>query len=138
MTIFKKFDHIGIVVNDLKKAMEELERFFGYPCEGQVEIKAAGIQTAFYPLGGGHLELIEFQKPMSDVDPMVLRPAAGVQHVAWQVEDFDGAFKTLTEKGLQVVRGFPRQGARGRVAFFYPTPGLDLMVEICETQDDKP
>ncbi len=135
MSIFKSFDHIGIVVQDIKKAMNELSYFFGFECREQMEIKAAGIQIAFYPLGAGRMELIEFQKPMEEVDSIVLEPRSGVQHVAFQVENFDNTLQELIEKGLKVVRGFPREGAHGKVAFFYPTEGLDLMIEICEERE---
>jgi hypothetical protein len=88
MAVFKKFDHIGIVVADLKKAMKELSHFFDLECEEQREIKDAGIRIAFYPLGAGKMELIEFQRPIDDVDSIVLEPRSGVQHGRW---------KTLTE-----------------------------------------
>ncbi len=136
MSIFKSIDHIGIVVQDIKKTMNELSYFFGFECREQMEIKAAGIQIAFYPLGAGRMELIEFQKPMEEVDSIVLEPRSGVQHVAFQVENFDNTLQELIEKGLKVVRGFPREGAHGKVAFFYPTEGLDLMIEICEADSD--
>ncbi len=135
MAIFKKFDHIGIVVGDLKKATKELSHFFGLECEEQMDIEGAGIRLAFYPLGVGQMELIEFQKPLDGVDPVVTRSGAGVQHVAWQVENFDETLKELTDKGLKLIPGFPRKGAHGKVAFFYPTKGLDLMIEICEAND---
>jgi methylmalonyl-CoA epimerase len=138
MTIFKRFDHIGIVVSDLKKAMNELSYFFGFECREQIEIKEAGIRIAFYPLGAGQMELIEFQKPMEEVDSIVLEPGSGVQHIAFQVDNFDTKLQELTNKGLKVVRGFPREGAHGKVAFFYPTEELDLMIEICEDREPLP
>ena len=133
MAIFKKFDHIGVVVEDLRKAMNELSDFFDLACQEVMEIKDAGIRIAFYPLGSGQMELIEFQKPIDGVDPIVTRPGAGVQHVAFQVDDFQQALETLTAKGLKPVKGFPRSGAHGQVAFFYPTEGLNLLIEICES-----
>ena len=133
MAIFKRFDHIGLVVSDLKKAMDALAYFFGFECREQMELKEAGIRIAFYPLGEGQMELIEFQKPMEEVDSIVLEPRSGVQHIAFQVEDFDRTLHELTQKGLKVVRGFPRRGAHGKVAFFYPTEALDVMIEICES-----
>lgn len=138
MSIFKNFDHIGIVVRDLDKAMSELSFFFGFECQEQIEIKEAGIRIAFYPLGAGQMELLEFQKPMAEVDSIVLEPRSGVQHVAFQVENFDQTLQQLIAKGLKVVRGFPRDGAHGKVAFFYPTEGLDLMIEICEERGHIP
>ena len=134
MAIFKKFDHIGVVVEDLQKAMDALSHYFSFEVREVMEIKDAAIRIAFYPLGTGQMELIEFQKPLAGVDPIVTRPGAGVQHVAFQVDDFQQALKTLTSKGLKLVKGFPRSGAHGQVAFFYPTEGLDLLIEICEAQ----
>jgi methylmalonyl-CoA epimerase len=138
MSIFKSFDHIGIVVSDLEKAMSVLSYFFGFECRERMEIKEAGIRIAFYPLGVGQMELLEFQKPMAEVDSIVLEPGSGVQHVAFQVENFDDKLQELIAKGLKVVRGFPREGAHGKVAFFYPTEGLDLMIEICEAREHIP
>ena len=134
MAIFKKFDHIGVVVHDLQQAMNAFSNFFDFECREVMEIKDAGIRIAFYQLGSGQMELIEFQKPLEGVDPIVTRPRSGVQHVAFQVDDFQHTLKTLTAKGLKVVKGFPRTGAHGQVAFFYPTEGLDLLIEICEVQ----
>jgi methylmalonyl-CoA epimerase len=133
MSIFKKFDHIGIVVANLQKAMDVLTHFFDLECREVMEIKDAGIRIAFYSLGSGQMELIEFQKTIEGVDPIVTRPGAGVQHVAFQVDDFQHTLTTLTAKGLKLVNGFPRSGAHGQVAFFYPTEGLDLLIEICES-----
>ena len=132
MAVLKQFDHIGVVVEDLEKAIEELSRFFELECEERKEIEEAGIRIAFYPLGTGQMELIEFQMPIEDVDPVVTRPGAGVQHVAFQVDNFDETLEELMKRGLRLIRGFPRDGAHGKVAFFYPTAGLDLMIEICE------
>ena len=132
MAIFKKFDHIGVVVEDLPKAMDVLTHFFELESREVMEIKDAGIRIAFYPLGSGQMELIEFQKPIEGVDPIVSQPGGGVQHVAFQVDDFQQTLTTLTAKGLKLVKGFPRTGAHGQVAFFYPTEGLDLLIEICE------
>ena len=137
MTIFKKFDHIGVVVEDLQKAMDVLSHFFSLEVIEIKEMKDAGIRIAFYPLGSGQMELIEFQKPIAGVDPIVTQPGAGVQHVAFQVEDFQEALKTLTTKGLKLVKGFPRSGAHGQVAFFYPIEGLDLLIEICEVRNSQ-
>jgi methylmalonyl-CoA/ethylmalonyl-CoA epimerase len=132
MSILKKFDHIGIVVNDLQKSMDALSNFFGLECQELMEIKESGIRIAFYPLGSGQMEVIEFQKPIEGVDSLVTRPGAGIQHVAFQVEDFNQALEQLTAKGLKLVKGFPRKGAHGKVAFFHPTEGLNLLLEICE------
>ena len=133
MSILKKFDHIGVVVDGLEQAMEELSYLFGLDCQEVMEIKDTGIRIAFYPLGTGQMEFIEFQKPIEGIDPIVMQPGKGIQHVAFQVDDFEQAVTELTAKGLKLVKGFPRNGAHGQVAFFYPTSKLNLLIEICES-----
>ncbi len=123
MSIFKKFDHIGVVVENLPKAMDVLTHFFDLECREVMEIKDAGIRIAFYPLGSGQMELIEFQQPLDGVDPIVTRPGAGVQHVAFQVEDFKTALAELTAKGLKLVKGFPRKAPMVRWPFFIRPKG---------------
>jgi len=98
MSIFKKFDHIGVVVKDLQKTIDALSLFFGLECRESMEIKEVGMRLAFYPLGTGQIEFIEFQKPLDGIDPLVTQPGPGVQHVAFQVEDFEAAVNELTAK----------------------------------------
>jgi N-methylhydantoinase B len=81
MAIFKRFDHIGIVVSDLKKATKAFAHYFDLECEEQMEIPAAGIRIAFYSLGVGQMELIEFQLPFDNLDPVVTRPGASVSAI---------------------------------------------------------
>ena len=132
MSILKKFDHIGIVVDDLDQTIKDLSKFFDFESLELMEIKDVGVRIAFYPLGSGQMEFIEFKEPIDGVDPIVTRPGNGIQHVAFQVDDFKQAVAELTGKGLKLVKGFPRKGAHGQVAFFYPTPNLKLLIEICE------
>jgi methylmalonyl-CoA/ethylmalonyl-CoA epimerase len=138
VTHLKHFDHIGVVVDDLEKAIHAFSKFFGLKCEKRLELEETGIRIAFYPLGSGRMELIQFQKPIDGVDPIVTRPHPGIQHIAFKVADFDAALEEYQEKGLKVIKGFPRQGAHGRVAFFYPFEGLNLLMEICEAENSKP
>jgi len=137
MTTFRKLDHIGIVVNDLRKATEELSRLLDIEFGESSVMDDSGIRVSFFHLGGSRIELIEFQKPLDGVDPIVTVPGGGVQHLAFQVEDMEKAVKALTERGLALVKGFPRKGAHGRVAFFLPTDESELMLEICEPENPK-
>ena len=137
MKFLKKIDHIGIVVEDLQGAMADFSDRLGLECDEQIALEGAGIRMAFYSLGGGQVELIEFQKPIDGVDPIVTRPGKGVQHLAFQVDDIHGAITEMTKKGMKLVKGFPRKGGHGLVAFFYPIEGWDLLIEICQSVDAK-
>ena len=137
MRFLKKIDHIGIVVEDLQGAMADFSQNLGLECDEQMTLEDAGVRIAFYSFGEGQLELIEFQKPIDGVDPIVTRPQKGVQHLAFQVDDIHGAIIEMTKKGMKLVKGFPRMGGHGLVAFFYPIEGWDLLIEICQPIDVK-
>ena len=47
MTILKKFAHIGVVVDNLVQAMEELSNFFGLDCQEVMEMTDSGIKLHF-------------------------------------------------------------------------------------------
>ena len=132
MNGLEKFDHIGIVVKDLEKTTGELSRLLGLECRERVELNDVGVGIAFYPLGEGEMELIQFKRPIDGIDPIVTQPSDGVQHIAFQVENLDRSITELVSRGLRLVKGFPREGAHGMVAFFYPIEGLNLLIEICE------
>jgi len=132
MKFLKKIDHIGMVVEDLQAAMEDFSKNLGLECDEQMVLEDAGIRIAFYTFGEGQIELVEFQKPIDGMDPIVTRPGKGVQHIAFQVDDIHGAIIEMTKRGMKLITGFPRIGGHGPVAFFYPIEGWDLLIELCQ------
>ena len=135
MKFLKKIDHIGIVVEDLQGAMANFSDRLGLECDEQVALEDDGIRIAFYSLGEGQMELVEFEKPIDGMDPIVTRPGKGVHHLAFQVDDIHEAITEMTKKGMKLVKGFPRKGGHGLVAFFYPIEGWDLLIEVCQPID---
>ncbi len=135
MKFLKKIDHIGIVVEDLQGAMADFSDRLGLECDEQVALEDGGIRIAFYSLGEGQMELVEFQKPIDGMDPIVTRPGKGVHHLAFQVDDINRAITEMTKRGMKLVKGFPRKGGHGLVAFFYPIEGWDMLIEVCQPID---
>ncbi|HUX36795.1 MAG TPA: VOC family protein, partial [Rectinemataceae bacterium] len=57
----------------------------------------------------------------------------GFQHIAFRVEDLDGAIAELKAKGIRLIDESPRMGAGGaRIAFIHPKATGGLLVELCE------
>lgn len=131
-TMLDKIDHIGIVVENLDRAIRQFTEVLGLTCLETKEIKSIGLKTAFFNIGGVHIELLDFTRPIPGIDEIALGKNKGIQHIAFQVGDFDWALTSLIKRGLRVVRGFPREGAHGRVCFFYPEDTAGAMIEICE------
>ena len=127
-----KIDHIGIVVENIDKAVHQFTETLGFTCLELKEIESIGLKTAFFNIGGVNIELLDFTRPIPGIDEIALGRNKGIQHIAFQVGDFDRALTSLINRGLRVVRGFPREGTHGRVCFFYPEDTAGAMIEICE------
>ena len=111
-----RFDHVGIVVDDL----ELVTAFFvdlGFERSGPMRVEGEwvdrvvgldGVQLDMVsvnaPDGSGRIELTKFHRP---TDPAAAqRPAAnglGFRHIAYIVDDLDSVIERLRGKGLDTV-----------------------------------
>ena len=130
--MLKKIDHIGIVVKDIDGAVKRYERGLGLRCTEREEIPDAGVRVAFFPIGDTYIELIQFTRVDPGVDERISMAEPGISHISFEVEDFDTALKDCLSKGFKLLKGFPRMGAHGRVAFLHPEDFEGALFEICE------
>ncbi len=133
--MLERIDHIGIVVDDLGRAVRQFSEILGLTYLETKEVEAVGLRTAFFSIGGVAIELLEFDRPIPGIDEIALGKTKGIQHIAFRVGDFEEALASLVKRGLRVVQGFPRDGAHGRVCFFYPEDTAGAMIEICEKKE---
>lgn len=112
----KHVDHIGINVEDLEAATI----FFtdlGFSVMGEAKMQGELLDEVT-GLSDARTELVMLKAPDSQlclevikyhhpVDPEGIRPrganALGMQHISFEVEDFDGIVKTLLAKGHELV-----------------------------------
>ncbi|MEP1472648.1 MAG: VOC family protein [Halieaceae bacterium] len=98
--------HVGFIVPDLNDALAEFCRIYGLePAEVEVQPPAgeeALTRFAFFQIGELHFELIE---PVSSQfkEQLLGMPSggAGINHLAWRVDDIDAALDILAEIGVQ-------------------------------------
>ena len=131
--MIKKMHHIGIIVDDLDRAIEKFEGF-GLACEEVIERKEEGIRIVFFPIGDTRVEFLTFS-PDKGWDPVhtVVRSQKGaVSHICFEVDDLEASIRDFEKNGAKLVEGSPRVGAHGRVAFFYPETTEGVLIELCE------
>ena len=129
--LFGRLMHIGIVVEDLERAVASLERLAGVRAGERWE-SALGVRVAFLEVGGAPLELVQYTGPVVERFGPTLARREGVHHLCFRVEDLDAALAEVAARGACVVPGFPVEGAHGRVAFLEPDPATGLITELCE------
>jgi methylmalonyl-CoA/ethylmalonyl-CoA epimerase len=132
--MLKKLNHIGIMVDDFEEAVKRFKGF-GLPCKEIRENKELGVKVAFLPIGDTSLELIWHDGPDKGNDPMVstVRGHKGtLNHLCFEVDDFDATIKDFEEKGAKLVESCPRLGPHGRIAFFDPETTEDVLIEFYE------
>jgi methylmalonyl-CoA/ethylmalonyl-CoA epimerase len=139
-----KLDHVGIAVESLDEALELYSGLLGLELSGTETVEEQKVRTAFLPLGQGaggaagglagtEIELLESTSPDGPIAKFIASRGAGVQHIAFRVEDLEAALAELKAAGVRLIDEIPRRGAGGaRVAFLHPKSTHGVLVELCE------
>lgn len=125
--------HVGIVVEDLDRAVAEWQRLFGLQA-GEGWESPVGVRVAFFTVGGSRLELVQYTGPIVERFGPVLARREGVHHLCFRVDDLGEALRVVGQRGLRVVPGFPVEGVHGPIAFLEPEPETGLVVELCQAR----
>ena len=62
-----RIDHLGIAVKSLDEVAAYYEKALGLKCEHREEVPSQKVRTAFFSVGGVHLELLEPTDPESPI-----------------------------------------------------------------------
>jgi methylmalonyl-CoA/ethylmalonyl-CoA epimerase len=106
--MFRRVNHIGIVVNDLAEVRRWLTEVFGLSLSRTVDLPEGRIHGEFYPCGEIDIEVIEIG------DPEVRRRRLGdgrqarIEHIAVEVDDLSASLSRLTSLGARTTTPEPR------------------------------
>ncbi len=129
----RKVDHIGVAVKDAADAQAFFEQVLGLPSHGSETVAEQKVQTVFLPVGDTELELLAATAPDSPVAKFIDKRGEGIQHIAFQVDDLEGALAKLEAKGVALIDRRPRLGAGGKkIAFLHPKDTYGVLIELCE------
>ena len=131
--MLKKIRHIGILVEDLERTVKKFERF-GLTCSEVIEKPDVNAKIAFIPIGDTLIEFLKFsgdegQLPFNTV---VRSQPGAINHICFEVDDLEASIRDFEKSGAKLIEGTPRDGAHGRVAFFYPETTEGILLELCE------
>jgi methylmalonyl-CoA/ethylmalonyl-CoA epimerase len=126
-----RVNHLGGIVPDLASALAGFRDLLGLPLD-HVETYGDELDIAFLPCGDTQVELIEPRRAGASATYLA-RHGAGIQHVAFEVEDLGAALAELAARGVRTLGEAPRPGAGNTlIAFLHPEPFGGLLVELCQ------
>ena len=127
-----KIDHIGVVVQDIRQALEAYEAALGLPLREVADIPDQKVRVAFLPVGESNVELVQPLTADSGIARFLEKRGEGVHHICLEVGDIEAAMARLREHGVELIDETPRKGIHGRVAFVHPKGMHGVLIELLE------
>ncbi len=125
-------DHLGIAVRSLDEAVKYYEQALGLKCEHREEVPSQKVSTAFFNVGGTHIELLEPTSPDSPIAKFLEKNGEGIHHIAFAVDSVQGQLQQASEAGCRLINEVPVPGAHGKqVAFLHPKSTFGVLTEFC-------
>ena len=134
-----RLDHIGIAVNDLDSG-SKFWRILGLTQGEDESNNEQGVDIRFFNTEFGERPpRIELLAPMGEDTPIgrfLSKRGAGVQQIAFRVDDLDALLVRLIAEGIRLINETPTEGAGGsRIAFVHPSSTGGVLVELLEIAD---
>jgi methylmalonyl-CoA epimerase len=125
----RKLHHVGIVVEDLRRAIDKFVGF-GFACKEVRNLKDAGVTIAFFPVASSLVELLYFEPEKRNA--ALGSERAGINHICFEVDDLEAGIRDFEANGARLMEGFPRMSGDSRMAFFYPETTENVLIEILQ------
>lgn len=116
--MFKKLDHVAILVANTEKALETYRDRLGLPVLLSEVVNDGAIRLTHLDMGNVHLQLVEPLQASHPLYTQLLQNGGGLHHLCFAVEDVDAAITEITEAGLDMAQARPHQGVQGKRAAF--------------------
>jgi methylmalonyl-CoA/ethylmalonyl-CoA epimerase len=126
-------DHLGIAVRDLDEASAPYS-LLGLLRVGEDElVPSQGVRIRALQAGESLIELLEPTTAESPIAAFLAKRGPGLHHVAFRVDDLQGAVERLVARGARFIDREPRAGRAGtQVAFLHPQWGVGVLIELVE------
>jgi methylmalonyl-CoA/ethylmalonyl-CoA epimerase len=131
-----KIEHVAVAVADLDAAVALYRDVWGLEVESRERVEDQGVEEAMVKIGDSYIQLLGATGPDTTVGKFLERRGEGLHHIAYEVDDLEGALAELKEQGVPLIDEAPRKGGRGHmVAFVHPKGNRGLLVELIQKPD---
>ncbi|HEX4865215.1 MAG TPA: methylmalonyl-CoA epimerase [Acidimicrobiales bacterium] len=143
--------HVAVAVSDLEAAVRLYTEVWGLEVVHREVVEDQGVEEVLLrPAGGGHdagglgagtsqVQLLGALGPDTTVGRFLERRGEGLHHIAYEVDNLEGALRALREAGVELIDEAPRRGSAGtRVAFVHPRGNRGVLTELVEVPSQPP
>lgn len=125
-------DHVGIAVRSIEKARGFYEAL-GLAIAAVEEVPQEGVRVALIPCGASRIELLEPTREDSPIAKFIAKRGPGIHHLCLGSSDVRDDDARLRERGYEVLRPQPTEGAGGCwVQFVHPKSAGGVLLELSE------
>jgi methylmalonyl-CoA/ethylmalonyl-CoA epimerase len=128
--LIKKFNHVGIAVRNLDRAVEFFQATYGAKLVWRKKFEDLKMESALISIGEAQFELLASLEPQSLIDRFIETRGEGVHHVSLEVDQFDQAIAEIKAKGLRVIS--EADTGDFKAAFIHPKSNFGVLTEIIE------
>ena len=127
-------DHVGIAVADLEASVAEYRGSSGVEPTHRERVDDQGVEEVLFAVGSSFIQLLGALGPDTPVGQVPRRPEGpGLHHVAYRVDDVEGALAHLRDEGVRLIDEAPRAGSRNTlIAFVHPRAMGGVLVELVQ------
>ncbi len=127
------FDHIGIAVESIEKALGLFEGVFGFRVEETETVEAQGVRVAKLHTGKTTVELIEPLNADSPVAKFIEKRGEGIHHICFSTDDAMAAVAVARKAGFEPLTEDLKPGASGKkVIFLNPKTTFKTLIELSQ------
>jgi methylmalonyl-CoA/ethylmalonyl-CoA epimerase len=130
-------EHIGIAVEDLKKAAKIFSDILGREPSGSEDVVDQKVEVVFFESEddpeSGRIELLTPTEESSPIKKYLDKRGGGLHHLALRVDNIETKLTELKSKGYRLIDEKPRLGAEGKkIAFIHPSSTGGILIELTE------
>lgn len=117
MSVYKKLNHIAVIVENIEQALIPYEKGLGLKATEIEFVESYNCRVVFIPIGDTQIELIE---PLGEEGDLVefLKGGGGLHHLAIEVDEVEQAINDMEAVGVEMKDKVPKKGAHDATVAF--------------------
>ena len=130
--MFKKLDHIAIVVKNLDAAVKVFSEKYGFKAGETMTGPNQSFKAIMISAGDIRLELFEPIDPKGNMARFLKEKGGGLYHLAVSTDNIENEMKTLKDKGVRLANEKPVSIAGARIAFIDAESAENVSIEMVQ------